>query len=317
MKYLITGGAGFIGSHLLDALARNADYVVVVDDLSSGSIDNISKWLSSNNITFLKQDLSKTEISPKFLQDCEVVFHLAANPEVRIGSTSPDVHFRQNVLTTFNVLESVRKAAAVKKFIFASSSTVYGEAKQIPTPEEYSPMIPISVYGASKLACESLISAYANTYGFQAIIARLANVVGSRSRHGVVYDFIKKLRENPRRLEILGDGTQSKSYIHISDCIDALLLLLEKAMEKVSIFNVGSEDKVDVKTIARIVIEEMGLHDVELYFTGGIDGGRGWIGDVKTMQLDISKIKKLGWIPRFTSYESIKMAVRDLLKEFP
>ena len=190
MRYLVTGGAGFIGSHLVDALMERGDSVVVVDDLSSGSLNNISKWLNAKEFKFIKQDLSKNEIDPKIMNECDIVLHLAANPEVRISSVSPDVHFKQNVLATFNVLESLRKHGGIKKLLFTSSSTVYGEAEKIPTPEDYSPMTPISVYGASKLACEALITAYANIYGFQAIIARLANVIGSRSRHGVIYDFI-------------------------------------------------------------------------------------------------------------------------------
>ncbi|RLE49822.1 MAG: UDP-glucose 4-epimerase [Candidatus Methanomethylicota archaeon] len=315
MRYLVTGGAGFIGSHLVDALMERGDSVVVVDDLSSGSLNNISKWLNAKEFKFIKQDLSKNEIDPKIMNECDIVLHLAANPEVRISSVSPDVHFKQNVLATFNVLESLRKHGGIKKLLFTSSSTVYGEAEKIPTPEDYSPMTPISVYGASKLACEALITAYANIYGFQAIIARLANVIGSRSRHGVIYDFIKKLRRDPKKLEILGDGTQSKSYFYITDCVEALLLLLEKASDRVSIYNVGSEDRVDAKTIAEVVVREMGLSDVKLHFTGGVHGGRGWAGDVKVMQLDISRIKRLGWRPKYTSYQAVELATRDLINE--
>jgi len=248
------------------------------------------------------------------LDSCQVVFHLAANPEVRVGSVAPEVHFQQNVMATYNLLEALRKSETVKILAFTSSSTVYGEA-EIPTPEDYSSPKPISIYGASKLACEALISGYAHTYGFKASIYRLANVVGSRSKHGVIFDFIRKLRKNPRELEILGDGTQRKSYIHVTDCIKALLLGLDAVHSYTEVFNVGSEDQIDVLTIAKIVAEEMGLDNVEFRLTGGVDGGRGWIGDVKNMLLDISKLKSLGWKPEFNSAESVRLAVKEMLRE--
>jgi UDP-glucose 4-epimerase len=173
--------------------------------------------------------------------------------------------------------------------------------------------MPISTYGASKLACEALITAYAYTYGFKAIIYRLANIVGPRSRHGVIFDFVEKLRRSPGQLEILGDGTQTKSYLYVKDCIDAILLGLDKSSAQVEIFNVGSEDQADVKTVAQIVIEEMGLEGVKLVFTGGVDGGRGWKGDVKNMLLDITKLKTLGWKPKLNSRQAVREAAKSLL----
>jgi UDP-glucose 4-epimerase len=173
--------------------------------------------------------------------------------------------------------------------------------------------MPISTYGASKLACEALITAYAYTYGFKAIIYRLANIVGPRNRHGVIFDFVEKLRRSPGQLEILGDGTQTKSYLHVKDCIDAILLGLDKSSAQVEIFNVGSEDQADVKTVAQIVIEEMGLEGVKLVFTGGVDGGRGWKGDVKNMLLDITKLKTLGWKPKLNSRQAVREAAKSLL----
>jgi UDP-glucose 4-epimerase len=245
----------------------------------------------------------------------DLVFHLAANPEVRVGSTNPDIHFQQNIVATHNLLESIRKTKNKPTLIFTSTSTVYGEPTKIPTPEDYAPLKPISTYSASKLACEAMISAYAYTYGFKALIYRLANIIGPRSKHGVIYDFIQKLNKNPKELEILGDGTQTKSYLYITDCAEAMLLGLEKSTEQVEIYNVGSKDQINVKTIAEIVAEEMGLQGVKFKFTGGVDGGRGWKGNVKNMLLDITKIKSLGWKPKHNSKQAIKKATQHTITE--
>jgi UDP-glucose 4-epimerase len=310
------GGAGFIGSHLVDALMVRGDEVCVFDNLSTGSLENVRHWLGSSDFTFIKGDLlSSADLEKLEVKRYSVIFHLAANPEVKIGSKNPSIHFQQNIVATHNLLELVRKAESRPTLVFASSSTVYGEASRIPTPEDYAPLKPISIYGASKLACEALIAAYAYTYGFNAVIYRLANIVGPRSRHGVIYDFIQKLRRNPRELEVLGDGTQAKSYLHVDDCVEAMLLGLERSSGQVEVFNVGSEDQVDVKTIAKIVAEEMELKDVKLAFTGGVDGGRGWKGDVKNMLLDISKLKALGWRPKLNSEQAVREAARSLIRE--
>jgi UDP-glucose 4-epimerase len=313
-RVFITGGAGFIGSHLVDKLCENHIDVVVFDNLTAGRMENLEKWLDAPNFKFVFGDLLFYEKIIEPLVGCETIFHLAANPEVRISSTDPKVHYEQNVLATFNLLEAIRKVGEVKTLIFASSSAVYGDAEEIPTPENYSPLKPISVYGASKLASEALITSYAYTYGFKALIYRLANIVGSRARHGVIYDFIKKLKENPRKLEILGDGTQTKSYLHVEDCVNAMLMGINLNREKVEIYNVGSEDQVTVKEIADIVCEKMGLNNVQYMFTGGVDGGRGWKGDVKFMLLSINKLKKLGWKPRLNSRQSVERAAEEILK---
>jgi UDP-glucose 4-epimerase len=317
-KVLITGGAGFIGSHLVDSLMVRGDEVCVFDNLSTGSVENVRHWLDSPNFTLIRGDL----LNPIDLKKLEIdryslIFHFAANPEIKIDSTEPNIHFQQNIVATHNLLELVRKKGTQPTIVFASTSTAYGEASRIPTSEDYAPLKPISTYGASKLACEALITAYAYTYGFKAVIYRLANIVGPRSRHGVIYDFIQKLKRNPEELEILGDGTQTKSYLHIRDCVDAILLGVENSTEQVEIFNVGSEDQVDVKTIALIVIEEMKLKNVKLVFTGGVEGGRGWKGDVKNMLLDITKLKRLGWKPRLNSKQAVREAVKSLINETP
>ena len=311
-KVLVTGGAGFIGSHLVDALVSRGAEVTILDNLSSGKIDNISHHLRKSTVKFIKGDLLNPQDIELAVNDCEIIFHLAANPDVREGSSNPQSHFNQNVVATYNLLEVLRRKSEVRVLAFTSSSTVYGEAPT-PTPEDCGELKPISVYGATKLACEALISAYAHSYGFRAVIYRLANIIGSRSTHGVIVDFIKKLSKNPSELEILGDGTQKKSYLHVSDCIDAMLLAIEKISNEVEIFNIGSEDQVDVLTIAKIVVGEMGLKDVKFRLTGGVDGGRGWVGDVKNMLLDVSRLKKLGWKPRYNSAEAVRQVVKEIL----
>jgi len=313
-KVFITGGAGFIGSHLTDRLCIENVDVVVFDNLSAGKLENIEKWLNAPNFQFILGDLLFPEKILEHLKGCETVFHLAANPEVRISSENPKLHYEQNVLATFNLLEAVRKTDSVKTLVFASTSTVYGDAKQIPTREDYAPLKPISVYGASKLASEALIISYAYNYGFKAVIYRLANIVGSRAQHGVICDFVKKLRKNPERLEILGNGTQRKSYLHVNDCVDAILFGMNFVGEKAEIFNVGSEDQITVKEIADIVCRKMGLKNVQYVFTGGVDDGRGWKGDVKFMLLNIDKIKKLGWKPKLNSRQAVEKAVEEILK---
>jgi UDP-glucose 4-epimerase len=311
-KILFTGGAGFIGSHLVDAVMAQGKEVVVFDNLSNGSLENIIRWRSHPAFSFIKGDLlNPTDLAKLEIKSYDLIFHSAANPEVRVGSENPDIHFKQNIAATYNLLELVRKAGNHPTLVYTSTSTVYGEAAKVPTPEDYAPLRPISIYGASKLASEALVTAYAYTYGFKAVIYRIANVVGPRSRHGVVYDFVQKLKKNRSELEILGDGTQTKSYLYVSDCIEAMLLGIENSSEQVEIYNIGSEDQIDVKTIANIVVEEMGLKDVKFVFTGGVDGGRGWIGDVKNMQLDINKIKKLGWKPRLSSEQAIRQTVKS------
>jgi len=314
-KVLVTGGAGFIGSHLCDLLAKHNWEITILDNFSAGSVGNIQHLLKQTpqKMKLLKGDCTNPIDVKKALKNVETVFHLAANPEVRLELSDPQTCFQQNVYATYILLQQLRNNSKLHTIVFASTSTVYGEPETIPTPENYAPLKPISLYGASKLASEALISAYAHTYNYKAVIYRLANTVGPRSQHGVIHDFIQKLNNNPNQLEILGDGTQIKSYLYINDCIEAILLGLEKTKNQVEIYNLGSEDQINVKTIAQIAIEEMGLKNVKLTFTGGVDGGRGWIGDVKNMLLDISKLKLIGWKPELNSAQSITTATKDIL----
>ncbi|WP_456367620.1 NAD-dependent epimerase/dehydratase family protein [Thermococcus sp.] len=314
MRILVTGGAGFIGSHLVDRLMELGNEVRVLDNLSAGSVDNLRKWMDSERFEFIHGDMREPKVVDEAVEDVEAVFHLAANPEVRIGAQSPELLYETNVLITYNLLNAL-KDSNVEYLVFTSSSTVYGDAEVIPTPEDYGPLEPISIYGGAKLGAEALISGYAHTFEFRALIFRLANIIGERANHGVIYDFINKLRRNPEELEILGDGTQRKSYLHVSDTVEGMLHVFEhfrKEDKTVDFYNLGNEDWITVREIAEIVSEEMGLHP-KFLFTGGIDGGRGWKGDVKFMRLSIEKAKKTGWKPRLNSYEAVRRTVRELL----
>ncbi len=315
VRSLVTGGAGFIGSHLVDALMKEGGTLTILDNLSTGFKGNIAPWIGHPNFTFMLGDSLNRRDIRRAMKNCELVFHLAANPEVRVGPVNTRIDFEQNILATYNILEGMRKSKTAKTIVFTSTSTVYGDTTILPTPEDYGPLKPISLYGASKLACEALISAYCNTFDMRGVIYRLANMIGSRSRHGVIWDFIHKLTKNPKRLEILGDGTQTKSYLMVDECISAMLFGLEHASERVEIYNIGSEDQISVAEIAKIVVEEMELKDVKFQYTGGVEGGRGWIGDIKTMLLDISKMKKLGWKPKYKSAEAVRMATVQILEE--
>jgi len=312
MTVLVTGGAGFIGSHLVDSLLERGKAVRVFDNMSAGNELHLERWAENEMFNFIKGDLTKPSEINHILEGCDTIYHLAANPEVRSWLASPDDQFKQNVEATFNLLEDIRKNGDIKLLVFTSTSTVYGEATKIPTPETYAPLKPISNYGASKLAAEAMICSYASMYGFQSVIYRMANIVGPRSSHGVIYDFIEKLRKDPLKLEVLGDGTQSKSYLYVEDCIEGMIYGAETTNEDVEILNIGSEDRVTVLEIAKIVIEEMGLEGAEIELTGGVDGGRGWKGDVKLMQLDMHRLKTLGWTPKRSSAEAVRETARHL-----
>ena len=308
-KILVTGGAGFIGSHLVDRLMEKGNQVIVFDNLSSGKMEFIEHHLENPDFTLMKGDLLDSEAIESACKGIDLVFHVAANPDVKLGASDTKVHFDQNILATYNLLEAMRKTG-VRKIAFTSTSTVYGEASVMPTPESYGPLIPISLYGASKLACEALITSYSHTFDMQAWIFRFANIVGPRSTHGITVDFIRKLKENPCGLEILGDGKQEKSYLHVSECVDAILFAIEKSREEVNIFNIGSEDTISATGIGKVVVEEMELSDVEFTYTGG---SRGWKGDVPRMRLGIEKLKAMGWRPVYTSESSVRETARALL----
>ncbi|MCX6652188.1 MAG: NAD-dependent epimerase/dehydratase family protein [Methanomassiliicoccales archaeon] len=311
-KIMVTGCAGFIGSHMAEELLRKDNEVLGVDNLSAGRRSFLAGCEEFEDFSFIEGDLLTMDLKPA-LHRVELVCHFAANPDVRLGASNTRIHFEQNIEVTYRLLEGCAEHD-VKDFIFPSTSTVYGEPTVIPTPEEYGPQVPISIYGASKLACEALISSYCHTFDMNSVLYRFANVVGPRSTHNVLHDFIRKLREQPNYLEILGKkpGT-NKSYVHVSDCVDAMVVGAEKAREQVEIYNIGSRDQLSVLKIADIVVEEMGLNDVDYHWTGGVKGGRGWIGDVKEMLLAVDKMAGVGWRPKLDSEQAIHRAVREIL----
>jgi len=237
---LVTGGCGFIGSQLINKLTEENWFVKVLDNLSSGRIDNIPKHDNDNLLKVVIADLKDFEKCLNVIKEVDVVFHFAANPEVRVSTTDPEIHFRENIVATFNLLEAMRKND-IKEIVFASSCTVYGEPEEIPV-DENAPIRPVSVYGASKAACENLIHAYSKLYGIRAVILRYANVIGPRLRHGVIYDLLMKLKKDKSKLEILGDGKQVRSYIYIDDAIEATMIAYERSKGNFEIYNVASED---------------------------------------------------------------------------
>ncbi len=308
-KIIVTGGAGFIGSHLVDRLLLRGDEVIVIDNLSSGKMEFIKDNLENPDFSFIELDLLNLEDLISTVKDADAVFHLAANPDVRLGASDTKVHLEQNIIATYNLLEAMR-INKIRNILFTSTSTVYGEAQIIPTPEDYGPLVPISLYGASKMACEALITSYCSTFEMNCWLFRFANIVGPRGTHGIIVDFISKLMKNPASLEVLGDGKQRKSYLHVYECIESILFAVENSNEMVNIFNIGSLDTISASEIGRIVVEEMGLEGVEFNYTGG---SRGWKGDVPRMMLSVDKIRSLGWKPVYDSENSVRDAARSLL----
>lgn len=308
MRYFVSGGAGFIGSHLVDRLVDMGE-VTVYDNLSSGKKEFIKHHLGRNSFQFIQADLLELDTLKKAMKDHDAVFHTAANPEVRAGIEDTRLDLKQGTIITYNVLEAMR-VNAIKKIVFASSSTVYGETPVKPIAEDYGPLQPISLYGASKLAGEGLITAFCHLFGMQAWIFRFANVVGARATHGVIFDFINKLRRNAKELEILGDGSQEKPYLHVDDCVDGFLYGFQHSNDQINVFNLGTPSSTEVSTIAQILVEEMGLQGVRFKYTGG---DRGWPGDVPQVRYDTSKMERLGWKPRYTSDEAVRRGIREML----
>lgn len=313
MNIFISGGAGFIGSHLVDALLQQNHKITVYDNLSSGDEHFIAHHKNNKKFTFINADLLDNQTLQHSIQGHNVVFHIAANPFVRLGETQTDLDLKQGIIATYNILDAMHKNN-IKKIVYSSSSVVYGETIPQSLPETYGPTLPISLYGAGKLGGEGLISAYVGTFQFQAWIYRFANIVGTRGTHGVIIDFINKLKQNPKQLQILGDGKQQKPYLHISDCVNGILHGFFHSNQPLNLFNLSSDTDTTVTKIAEMVIQEMNLTDVEFNYTGG---KRGWKGDVPRFQLDATKIKKLGWNPQYTSDQAVRKAIQESLQTQP
>ena len=304
-KVVVTGAAGFIGSTLVDSLLNQGIEVLGIDNFSTGRIEFLREALNNPKFTLLKEDLYSGEDLSNFFIGMDAVFHLAAHADVRFGPDHPGRDLEQNTIATHRVLEAARMGG-VRKFIFSSTGSVYGEAEVVPTPEDAPFPIQTSLYGASKLACEGLIAAYAESFGMQAWIFRFVSILGPRYTHGHVYDFYEQLMKNPQKLIVLGNGLQKKSYLHVSDCIEAIHKSISNLVGRVNIVNLGVDGFCEVRDSIGWITDELGL-DPELNYGTEV---KGWIGDNPLIYLDTQKIQGLGWAPEY----SIEEAVRDTVR---
>jgi len=307
MKYFVTGGAGFIGSNLVDRLLQSGNEVIVYDNFSTGISEYLETAKKNPMFYLITGDLLDQEKLSSAMSGCDFVFHLAANADVRFGTEHPAKDLHQNTIATFNVLEAMRKNS-INKIAFSSTGSVYGESKVIPTPEDAPFPVQTSLYGASKLAGEGLIAAYCEGFGFQGWIFRFVSILGERYPHGHVFDFYKQLRAHPDHLDVLGNGHQKKSYLYVQDCIDAIFTTIVKSHEPVNIFNLGTDEYCEVNDSINWICSHLDLKP-EIRYTGG---ERGWIGDNPFIFLDCKKIHSLGWKPQYTIQEGITKTLEFL-----
>lgn len=315
-KFLVTGAAGFIGSHLVDALLARGATVVGIDNLKLGKRENLAAALKNPRCRFFQADINDLSATGKIIAEetaaapFDAVWHLAANSDIRAGVADPDVDFRDTFLTTHSVLKLAREHK-IPRLAFASTSAIYGDLKRKLT-EDIGPLFPISNYGAMKLASEAAISAATESFLERAWIFRFPNVVGSRATHGAIFDFVHKLLKNPAELEVLGDGTQEKPYFHVADLIDAMLFITGNAPDKLNFYNIGTSDSVtNVRYLAETTIR-FAAPGAKIRFTGG---NRGWVGDVPKVDYSVEKLQKLGWSPRLTSNAAVDRAVAEIVAE--
>jgi len=307
---LVTGGAGFIGSNLVDRLLANDHTVTVFDNLSTGRVQFLEQAAGHPRFMFIRGDLLDHAALCAAVQAQDAVFHLAANADVRRGTEHPRRDLEQNTIATHNVLEAAR-LGRVGRVYFTSTGSVYGEPAVFPTPEDCPFPIQTSLYGASKVACEALMSAYSQAYGMQCVVFRFVSILGQRYTHGHVFDFLKKLRANPRSVEVLGNGKQSKSYLDVQDCLDAVLLVSQVVQDPFAVFNLGNDGYCTVDESLSWICDEIGLSPGRQY-TGG---ERGWVGDSPLIHLDCTRMRRLGWTPQHTIEQSVRATVRYLLGE--
>ena len=308
-KYFITGGAGFIGSHLVDRLMAEGNQVTVYDNLVSGQKKWIEHHIGKSDFQFIQADLLDFETLKRSMKGHDIVWHLGANTDIPTGNRVTDLDLNNCTIATRNVLEAM-KQNGMDKMLFASSACVYGDAPPVALAETFGPLLPINLYGAGKLACEGLISAYCHLFGIKAWLFRFGNVVGARMGHGVIYDFIQKLKNNPEELEILGDGNQEKNFFLVEDCIKGMFCAFQNSQTQYDIYNLGASTFTKVTLIGQIVAEEMGLINVTFRYTGG---KRGWLGDAPVVHFNVQKMKGLGWQESRSSDEAIRIAARRLL----
>jgi len=305
--YIVTGAAGFIGSTLVDRLLKDGHQVVGVDNFSTGQRRFLDSALMDSNFRLIQMDILNLDALKSAFSGGGAVFHLAANADVRFGTDHPRRDLEQNTIATYNVLEAMR-ANGIKEIAFSSTGSVYGEASLVPTPEDGPFPIQTSLYGASKAAGEGLISAYCEGFGFRACIFRFVSILGERYTHGHVFDFYQKLKVDPTSLPVLGNGRQRKSYLYVQDCIDAILLAMSKAPDKVNIFNLGVDGYCEVNDSIGWICEELDLTP-SIKYSGG---DRGWIGDNPFIFLDIKRIQSLGWAPKLSIQEGVIKTVQYL-----
>ena len=310
MKALVIGGAGFIGSHLCGALLAAGDEVHCVDDFSLGTRENVAALQGSGSFHLHEADASDHEVLLAVFREVkpEQVFHLAANSDIQASAMNPGVEYKNTYTTTYQVLSCMRETG-VKKLFFASTSAVYGDKRDEVLTESTPELAPVSYYGAAKLGSEALISAFSFMNDFSTLVFRFPNVIGPHLTHGVIFDFIHRLWDNPRELRILGDGRQTKPYIYVKDLVEAIVQFRE-VTQGVSLYNLGVESATSVTHIAEIIVEEMGLWNVKFNYTGG-EGG--WKGDVPRFQYDLTKIHQAGWHAKHTSDEAVRRTVREYL----
>ena len=307
MNFIVTGCAGFIGSTLVDRLLADGHQVTGIDNFSTGQRRFLDGALAQPNFRLVEIDLLDLDALKLAFAGGEAVFHLSANADVRFGTEHPRKDLEQNTIATYNVLEAMR-ANGIKKIAFSSTGSVYGESPVVPTPEDGPFPIQTSLYGASKAACEGLIAAYCEGFGFQSCIFRFVSILGERYTHGHVFDFYQKLKADPSRLPVLGNGKQRKSYLYVQDCIDAILLAMDKATDKVNIFNLGVDGYCELNDSIGWICDELGVKP-ELVYSGG---DRGWIGDNPFIFLETKKIQSLGWKPKFSIQEGVIKTVEFL-----
>lgn len=311
-KVFVTGGAGFIGSHAIDMLLSDGKFVTCYDNLSSGKIKWIKSHLKQTNFRFVKADLLNLSKLKKEMNGADLIWHFGANTDIPSGYFKTDLDLKNCVIATRNVLEAMR-INHITQILFSSTGAIYGETGQIPYKETNGPLLPISLYAAGKLSCESFISAYCYLFGLKARMFRFGNVIGARMGHGVIHDFIEKLKKSPKELEILGNGKQAKNYFLVEECITGMDFVFKNAnlsKQPCDIFNLGTDSRTGVMEIAKIVADEMALSKIKFRLTGGV---RGWPGDQPQVFLSVEKVKKMGWYPKHTSTQAVRIAVRRML----
>lgn len=314
MNYMVVGGAGFIGSHVTKALLKEEKtaQVYIYDNFSSGSKEHIKECLYDGRLHIIVDDIKNFDNLVKAMNGMDIIYSLASNPDISKAMIQPDIDFWEGTYLINNLLEAMR-INNINNLIYASGSGVYGDVGSKVTDENFSPMLPSSTYGASKLACEALICSYCKMFDINAAAFRFANVVGSNQTHGVGFDFIRKLHRDSKRLEILGDGRQSKSYIYIDDIVNALRTVEKKALKGYNCYNVATLDYISVTEIANIVVSVMGLDGVKYEYTGG---DRGWKGDVPIVRLNSEKIRSLGWKNKYNSIQAMEMSIQVMFNQY-